>query len=504
MLSFPSFDQALLAWVGLFPLLLTLKDKSLRYGFILSLVCGILFFLGIFHWILDTANYTLLHHGLLALYLGSYFGLFGLAFTFISKHWGALPALLAAPFVWVSLEFIRSNFGFLAFPWALLAHSQYQYPRMIQIASFAGTYSVSFMIVLVNAAIASLVIGIGQQKKPLSSAPWKAQGRFALVIPAALLLLLTLLYGHVALTHTITGNKIKIALVQGNIEQAMKWDPRYAGYIMQTYTELTRQVSLSHPSLIIWPETSTPGSISLDLGLYAKVKEIAGQAATYLLLGSAHHQKFEKKGVKEFHSLNSAYLIYSDSAITIRQRYDKIRLFPFGEYTPYRERIPWALINVGDSDHYLPGKEFTIFSLPPFRFGTTICWENIFPNLVRQFVKRGAQFIVNITNEARFGKTAAPYQLASISVFRAVENGIFVIRCANTGVSCIIDPYGRIIERLRDENGQDTFVRGKLTGWIIPLDSETIYTRYGDWFVWVIFAGTAVSLSLAFWKWHKR
>jgi apolipoprotein N-acyltransferase len=179
------------------------------------------------------------------------------------------------------------------------------------------------------------------------------------------------------------------------------------------------------------------------------------------------------------------------------QRYDKIRLFPFGEYLPFKKTIAWALINVRESGNYIPGKEFTVFELPTLRFGVTICWENIFPDLFRQFVRRGAQFMVNITNEARFGKTAAPYQLASISVFRAVENRVFVIRCANTGVSCIIDPYGRIVDRVKDQQGQDIFIRGVISGWVIPLESKTIYTRCGDGFVWVAIFGSVLFLSVS-------
>jgi apolipoprotein N-acyltransferase len=118
----------------------------------------------------------------------------------------------------------------------------------------------------------------------------------------------------------------------------------------------------------------------------------------------------------------------------------------------------------------------------------TICWENLFSDLVRQFVKRGAQFIVNITNEAWFGETAAPYQFLSMSVFRAVENRVYVVRCANTGISCFIDPCGRVVDRVKDENGRDIFVRGIVTGSVIPLESNTIYTRYGDWLVWLSIA----------------
>ena len=145
----------------------------------------------------------------------------------------------------------------------------------------------------------------------------------------------------------------------------------------------------------------------------------------------------------------------------------------------------------------MPGETHTVFDLPPHRFGVTICWENIFPDLVRQLVKSGAQFIVNITNEAWFGRTDAPYQFVAMNVFRAVENRVYVVRCANTGVSCFIDPCGRVLNRVKDINGNDIFVRGVLTGSVIPLESKTFYTRYGDWLVWLSFAVSTVTLVAA-------
>jgi len=528
-LSFPKFDLGLLAWTGLLPLLIAINGKSLKYTFVLSFGCGVFFFAGIFYWILQIPGYRpLIHHTLLGLYLGPFFGFWGLAFSFISKRWGITPALFAAPFIWVSLEYIRSNLDFLSLPWALLAHSQYQYPVVMQIASITGAYGISFLIVLVNSTIAALLLG--RLKSPLPPEPCEVQGCPApqvvhgptlalprqgggekkgqkggweglkgskyLLITTGLLSTLTLLYGYFTITNTITGNKVKVSLVQGNIEQSKKWDPRFAREIMQTYAQLTEEVSKNQPSLIIWPETATPGSVTQIPMLYAEVKNIAKNAGTYLLLGSAQHQKFAQKGAKRPKYFNSAYLINPDPTAAKNQRYDKIRLFPFGEYLPYGEIIPWSLFKVSSLDSYTAGKEFTVFEHPNFRFGVTICWESVFPDLVRQFVKRGAQCMVNITNEARFGKTAAPHQAAAITVFRAVENRIYVVRCANTGVSCIIDPYGRIVDRIKDEKGQDIFVRGIMTGWIIPLDSKTIYTRYGDWFVCVVFMGSAAFLLI--------
>jgi apolipoprotein N-acyltransferase len=143
--------------------------------------------------------------------------------------------------------------------------------------------------------------------------------------------------------------------------------------------------------------------------------------------------------------------------------------------------------------NYIRGKEYKVFKLSNFQFSATICWENLFSNFVRQFVKAGAQFIVNMTNEAWFGPTGAPYQFVSMNVFRAVENRVYVIRCTNTGISCFIDPNGRLINTVQDENGKAVFIRGVASSTIIPQNSSTIYTRFGDWFAWF-----SVLISISF------
>lgn len=504
-LSFPSFNLGFLAWIGLMPLMIAICSKSLKYSFLLSLVCGMLFFMGIFHWILEVPGYTLLHHAILALYLGSFFGFFGLTFTFISKRLGTTPALFAAPFIWVSFEYIRSNLSFLSLPWGLLAHSQYQYLPIIQIASLAGTYSISFLIVLINSALAAMIYSsvyrLEKQQPPSPRCPSK-KGKMAMVSTATLLIALTLLYGHMTISQPIIGEKFKVSAVQGNIEQAKKWDKKYTSEIMQIYADLTQEASKDQPDLIIWPETATPGSINRDIRLRIEVMNIVRKSGTYLLLGSSQHQKFEKKEGKEFNYLNSAFLISPDPKTVMNQRYDKIRLLPFGEYLPLKESIPWSYIQVPNISQYVPGEEFTVLELPSGRLGVTICWEDIFPDHFRQFVQRGAQFMVNITNEAWFGKTAAPYQFVSMAVFRAVENRVFLVRCANTGITCIIDPYGRIVKKVLDAKGQDTFVRGVMNGWVTPLECRTLYTRYGDIMGWLAPAVSAVFLFIA-WQ-HKR
>lgn len=260
----------------------------------------------------------------------------------------------------------------------------------------------------------------------------------------------------------------------------------------------------SRSDLIVWPETATPGSVSRYPQLMKEIQAISTETDSRILFGSAEGQKFisRLKG-QNFH--NTAFLIEPGQKIENIQKYHKIRLFPFGEYLPYKEIIPWSWIGVAEFGSYIPGTEYKLFEMDGERFATTICWENLFPDLVRQFVKRGARFIVNITNEAWFGETAAPEQFLSMNVFRAVENGVYVVRCANTGISCFIDPCGRVVDRVKNEEGKDVFVSGFLTSEVVPLSPDTIYTRYGDWFPWLcIIVSAGFILAAIFSKTRKE
>jgi len=499
-LSFPEFDLGILAWVGLVPLFVAITGKKAVYGFSLAIIGGIFFFLGVFQWILQINGYTLFHHSFLAVYLGSYFGFFGLIFCFISRRRGPGWALFAAPFIWVCLEYIRSNFLFLALPWGLLGHTQYRYPPVIQIAAITGTYGISFLMVMVNAAFASLVLPFVRHGSPIRKFPgmiFSVKPGRPLLIITVLSVALTLGYGYVTISQPFIGERVGISAIQGNIEQSKKFDPSYADEIMRIYTTMTREAAEAQPDLIVWPETATPGLVSRDSTLRTSLIDLVSDTTIPVLTGSAEYQKFEKSEDAEGKYFNSAILFKSKPKTEKPQQYDKVRLFPFGEYLPYQKIIPWPRLNVPSLDRYLPGEKFTVFELPAFRFSATICWENVFADLVRQFVRRGAECIINITNEGHFGKTAAPYQLAAISVFRAVENRIFVVRCGNTGVSCIIDPYGRIIDRVKNDRGEDIFIRGTLNGKIIPMKSGTIYTRYGELAVWIGFLGTFVFILLS-------
>lgn len=496
-LSFPTFDFDILAWIALVPLFLAIKDKGLKSAFSLSFLTGICFFMGVFYWINSVTGVTPLDFILLGIYLGFYFGLFGLLFNFILKK-KMFPSVIIAPVLWVSMEYLRSHAGFLGLPWALLGHSQYLNLPVIQISSFTGVYGVSFLIVMVNAALSEAVsYFLPKKERSITS---KNPKPLKPVIITLFLLGLSFVYGYTAILQKQGSEGITISVIQGNIPQDIKWNSAFRQLFLDKHVRLTKDASLNgHPSLIVWPETSVQGMLIQDLSLIQTLSNLARRTNAYLIIGSSQRPKFVS-GEDRQQYFNSAFLISPDGKI--RKQYKKIHLVPFAEYLPYRDSFPWPSRFISKAGHYLPGKEYTLFDINRAQCGVLICWENIFPDLFRNFVKGGAQFMVNITNEAWFGETAAPYQFVAMSVFRAVENRVAVIRSANTGISCFIDPNGKIIGTVK-ENNKDTFVEGHLT-MMIPLSNrKTFYTLHGDVFAFINLFFALFMIALSFFKIRK-
>ena len=486
-LAYPRYDIAWLGWVGLVPLLIAITYKKPGYAFLMSFLCGLVFFAGVFDWIREVRGYQIIHHAVLGLYLGPMFGVFGLIYSFISRRRGATPALVAAPFIWVSIEYLRSNISFLSLPMALLAHSQSHYVHLIQFASFTGAYGIGFLMILVNATIAAIILAFFTENMWLKLSEFKFPSRRAaitLTLASLILVIAALIYGQSVLSQTINGKEIKVSVLQGNIAQNQKWDRKYASYIMQTYTDLTRQAFEDKPDLIVWPEASTPGLVLKNRRLHKQIVSMIRQNSAYFIIGSSEYPKFAKQAYEKG-TYGNAALFFSPNGKYLGQ-YLKIRLVPFTECLPHKEIIPWPDFIVPDKDANfpIPGKEFKLFEMNGAKFGTLICWETLHPDLFRQFVKDGANFIVNITNEARYGETKASYQIAAMNVFRAVESRVPVVRAANTGISCFIDSYGRITGRVHN-NDRHIFVRGYLTKNIQTTKEKTFYTAYGDVFAYM-------------------
>jgi len=490
-LSFPNFDLEFLAWFALVPLFCAIEGKGLVRSFKLGVLTGIISFLGILHWIIVAVhtygNVPLIPSGLILLLLVAYLSLFIGAFTFLTRLIqirSGFQTILLTPILWVSLEYLRS-FLLTGFPWANLGYSQYLNLPFIQMADIIGAYGLSFVIVLVNA---TLFWVLHQWSKRLFP--------FREVMITALILLGFLIYGYVKMEiidRQMTQNPpLKIGLVQGNIDQSIKWDNSFQLETLNIYEKLSFSVAEKKPDLIIWPETATPFFFQDAKEFQPLVLDIPKKTNAFLLFGTPSY-KIQKKKVSHY---NSAYLI-SPSGDLIG-KYDKIHLVPFGEYVPMQDLL-FFIGSLGEGiGDFKSGREIFNFSLPQGKFGVLICFEIIFPDLCRRFVKRGANFLVTITNDAWFGRTSAPYQHFSIATFRAVENRVFIARAANTGITGFIDPKGRILK----EGG--IFTEEAVNGTIRLSSQKTFYTLYGDVFAWICSAFSIFLLAYALFQKPKK
>ncbi len=302
-----------------------------------------------------------------------------------------------------------------------------------------------------------------------------------------MLVLATLAFGRVRLGEIGTpAETASVAVLQPSIAQPLKWDPNFAASTLANYFELTRRAAQARPDLIVWPETSTPTVLRQDLSLLALLRRLSAEVGAPLLVGSIDADRASAPKYR-----NSAFLLDERG---IANRYDKIQLVPFGEYVPLSGVIGfvrgWAEF-IADLE---PGSRSVVFSGPPAPFGTVICYEGIFPALVRRFVKDGARFMVNMTNDGWFGQTAGPLQHLGMYPLRAVEHRVSVVRAANTGVSAIIAPTGEITRTL------PLFARGFLAERVPLRTRRTLYTRFGDWLAYVSLAVSAVALGAAAWR----
>lgn len=461
-LSFPNFNLWALVWFGFVPLFIALENKNKLKAFILSYITGFIFWLGVIYWLIHVTFAGMI---VLALYLALYFGLFGLIITSHKSPLGSARGrqvtshkLILIPSVWVILEYIRS-YLFTGFPWAPLSHSQYLNLPIIQIADITGTWGISFLIILINVWIYLIL-----RKKQNNLFP-------------ILLLIIVLAYGYIKLyplKEKPNGQPLRISVIQGNIPQELKWNRDARDFILNRYLRLNNEAMQDKPDLIIWPEASFPGIIEEGKYFLERVEYFAKETKTPLLIGAATTSENDLY-------YNSALLIDCEKG-SPTQRYSKIHLVPFGEYIPLRKIFGFleTVVPIGD---FAPGKDYTVFNKPA-KFSVLICFEDLFPELSRRFVQNGAQFLVNITNDAWFGKSSSPYQHLSASVLRAVENHVYVLRSANTGISGFISPTGKIISLVKDKSGNNIFISGYLTENInLTTPTLTFYTKYGDLFL---------------------
>jgi apolipoprotein N-acyltransferase len=461
-LAYLGFGLAFLAWFALIPLFSAInRAKNCREASLCGLTMGFVFSSSSVYGLLN-ANIFL---WLLVSFVGAvFFMLFaGAAYIGVKNRENLYFKTFWLSLSWVVFEFLRSEMFIAKLGWNLLAYSQSAYLPIIQISNILGSYGLGFLIALVNALLFYVWIARKNSKRVLVLV------LIAIIAPVALLS-----YGAWVLSKPAKAEtNVRISVIQPNIPQSIKWMHTHRAEILRIHKELTRRAAIQKPDLIVWPEASFPGYFNTDI--HAKeVCDLAKELKTPLLIGAPYW--VDKKEV-----YNSAYLIDENGVNT--QHYNKIILVAFSEYTPLKFILGWfkPLAYTIAKHDFSAGKEKVVFrwSKHESPFAVLICFEDIFSNLARNFVARGANFFVVITNDAWFGESSMPYQHLQASIFRAVENGVSVVRAANTGISAFISCRGKVLASVENETGDNTFIAGQKTYDLPIVNENTLYRQGG-------------------------
>jgi apolipoprotein N-acyltransferase len=494
-LSFPPVDLGPLAFVALAPLMVAAgRTRTYASAALCGAAAGAAACLPAFAWVKSVATPGWLG---LAFYVGLYTVVAALAFRHLQRRYGPFWPVAAAV-VWVALEVCRAHLG-PGFPWLFIGYTQYRFGALLQASAFGGVFAVSFVVVLVNAAVAGLLVG----------GP-SVRGRLAALVLAASVLVGTAAGGQAVANRLVVGEGPIVGVVQQNV-------PRLVSDIIDTgkpdeqiyaemEAELRKAVALSQAlegtgaRLVVWPETTVqlPLNIAPQLFQVQRDQDLAVRILVgfrtlgrlldaYLLVGAPTYlarsagyvdQPLYGTNVEGFG--NSA--VFLSPAGEFIDRYDKIRLVPFGEYIPLRDWLPFLQAFTPMSREVTPGTDRVIFELPPrqggrpLRFAALICYEDVFADLTAEFRRKGADFLVNLTDEGWYAIPGELGQHLAMAVFRAVETRTTVVRAANTGVSCFISPAGEVYAEL------EPLTEGSLSAPLRLCSTVTPYVRYGDAF----------------------
>jgi apolipoprotein N-acyltransferase len=526
--SFAPFNFTWLCWVALTPLIAAVwfsenqwRHRWLR-NLLLGYVAGLTFFWTAFSWL---TTVTVLGWFVLQFYMAIYFALWAWFCGLLqprtrkkqvsSTKWdlmlaqaGSSAALPRSPWTkstnnlllavllaaaWVTQEWLR-GWVFSGFGWNGLGVALHDNWPLIQIAEFTGVAGLSFMVALANVILVTTVYRLIIEARTHSVRP-----HFDLTLTLATIVGV-LAFGLHATQVSPPTKPLRVAAVQANIPQNQKFDPQFTRKIFDQFRRLSEIALRSNPppDLLVWPESAMPGPVLADQESYQFVMSLAASAETDILLGTID----EENGA----AFNAAILV-SDGGERV-QVYRKLHLVPFGEYVPGRHRVPLLARIVGDQvpGDFKPGNEHTVFELTnsDVRVAPLICFEDTVGELTRRFVLPseagpGANLLVDITNDGWFLRSAGSHQHLANAIFRCVETRRPMVRAANTGVTCFVNEFGRVTQKLQDDTGS-TFTEGVLTGEIkVPTEHElTFYTRHGELFAKLCAAVTAIALLAVF------
>ena len=476
--SFPRIGHPAFAWLALVPLLVAVIGVSTMRAFLLGLLAGFVHFAGTVYWIADVmmvfgglsevAAWPV--HVAFVAYLALYPALFALVIGHLIRQLGA-RGLLFAPAVWVTTELGRM-YLFTGFPWELLGYSQTPWLAVAQVASVVGVLGLSALVAGANGAVAYALVTAGRER-------WRGVAVVSVVLVA------TLTYGVLRLrldTLAASGAPLRVAAIQGNIAQRDKWDPALGDTILTRYLTLTREAAAAGAALIVWPEAATPFAFGSDQIGSAAIRAVAQETGAHLLFGTTEIVR----GDRQFDLYNAAVML--DEQGEARGTYRKQHLVPWGEYVPLRDLLFFVSPLVESVGDFTRGESSDTLPLGDVSVSTAICYEIIYPDLVRGFVRGGSRLLTTVTNDAWYGRSAAPYQHFQQARMRAIEGGRFLVRAANTGISGVIDPYGRVVART------PLFETEVVTADVRLLDGLTVYARFGDSLAYACAAITAMML----------
>lgn len=485
-LAFQDFNLWYLAWLSLTPLLLAVGTQPLtvKSSFLYGLLAGSVFFYGSCYWI----TYPMIHYGGIAPWLA--YGLAAIPVIVSGAFWGGVTAGLRlailrggrsgywlAPPLWVVMEWLRLQVTGMG--WNALGYSQAFAPSTVQYARWTGVYGVSFMLVMV-ATLLALLAQMGL-KRQLHRRWWKL-----LACVFALMLAFMWTSWRWRPPHSSQQSGLRVIAIQPNTDVASHADPIALEASFEQLLSLTYQAIAADPlspDLIIWPESPLAISPVYSPQLWVQTRQLVERFGIHLLLNIIGHTPPD-----QIH--NSVAVLAPDG--TLLSEYRKIRLMPFGEYVPLRDVLPWldrVSALVGD---FTPGHEFTLTPIAHERIGSFICSESAEPSIARHLTRRGATLLIEVTNDAWFGPTAGANQHLAHAIFRAVENARPLIRVTNSGVTVLIEPDGQLIE---PTGLFETAIRQWTIDSSALAATETVYTRWGDWFV--IACGLACLMILA-------
>jgi apolipoprotein N-acyltransferase len=479
-LSFPKFGSGYVAWIALVPLLVALDGQRLWAAARLAYITGLASSVGLLYW----TSLVVLQFGglplsvaigvmlLLCTAFSLFHGLFGLFVGYWTERLGR-QALLLAPVAWVATEILRSHTLF-NFAWCLLGYSQHENLPVLQLARLAAVFGVSFVVCAVNALLAFA---------------WLAPPRTRARALGALAALAALVLAHGAWMLSRpweSSGRLKVGLVQASIPQEEKWAPGQALANVTKHLTLSEQAAQEGARLVVWPESAAPGYYDRSEWLQQTLGDLERRRGIYLLFGN------DDREVREGPDRMWVGAKMLTPHGELPYRYHKVRLVPFGEYVPLQSLLTlggrFSAKMVNQVADFAPGQEYTVGEVDGHRLSAFICYEAIFPDLVREFAVRDAELFVNITNDGWYGTTSAPYQHVSMARFRAVEGGRFLVRAANTGITAVVDPRGRMVASTR------LFETTALVHEVDFVKGTTLYARTGDVFAWGCL-GAAIALT---------